>query len=243
MSERFKFKVKRVLLAVGITVVLSPIWLVFFQIGSFYQYQDQYAGDVLRDNPVAARESLEKLGYFYGWNKTLSKFWLDGQANKYLFYNAPYYQSAFDYLIGNHTKVDQDLDNDNSFWALFLKGNVKWRIAQEMYKHALEKKDKAELKKMAKEADELAQSAKNEYEEAIKHDPGQTLPPKWNYDLVTDEDARLAGLLPKPPSIKQILGGGERKPPGGGGNKGEPWEGRSEDIDKKEGLPQPKKGG
>lgn len=240
MLGKSKFSVKKGLLVVLLTVVLSPIWLVFFQIGNFYQYQDQYVGDILRGNPVAARENFKKLEYFYGWNEALSKFWLDGLANKHLFYNASYYRSAFDYLTGNYTKAAKDLENDDSFWALFIKGNIKWRLAQGMYRHATEMKDKKEAEKIKKEAEELAISAKEEYEKAIRKDPAHTLPPKWNYDLINDPDARISALLPKP-VIKIPLGYPD--PRGAPSEGNEPLPGNSEELKEKKGSPNPKRGG
>ncbi len=243
MVEKRRISFVRVMLALLATIILGLIWLAPFRLGDFYRHQDDFSGSVLRGDTSTARENLEKVEYFYGWNKVLDNFWLDGQANKYLFYNAPYHRSALDYLIGNHTKVAEDLKNDNSFWASYLKGNVNWRIAQDMYKHALEIKDKKEMEVAKKVAKELASSTKDQYVEAIKQDDGQTLPPKWNYDLTTDEDALMRALLPKPPRIRIPLG----VPPLGVpspvlGEKPLP-PGNSEDLDKKEGLPQPKRGG
>src|SRR3989344_4844787 len=103
MREKFRFNFLRIFSALMLTVLFGLIWLVPFQLGNFYQYQDEYSGDVLRGDQLAARESLGKLEYFYSWNEVLDDFWLDGLTNKYLFHNAPYHRSAFDYLTGNYT--------------------------------------------------------------------------------------------------------------------------------------------
>ncbi|MDP3731142.1 MAG: hypothetical protein Q8R34_01460 [bacterium] len=243
MAEKRRITFVRVVLAFLVTLLLGLVWLIPFQIGNFYEYQDQYAGDVLRGNTTAVREDLEKLEYFYRWNGILEKVWLDGPANKYLFYNAPYYRSAVDYLTGNYTKTAKDLENDDSFWALYIKGNIKWRMAQGMYRHGLEVKDKKEAERIKKEAEELAISSKDEYEEAIKKDLLYTFPPKWNYDLTNDSDARLTALLPKP-KVRQPFGYPDpRGLPSVVPKIEELKPGKSEDLDKNPGSPQPKRGG
>lgn len=240
MAEKRRMTISRFLLALLITVFLGLVWQIPYQIGNFYQHQDQLTGDVLRGNTLAVREDLEKLAYFYSWNDVLDNLWLDGLANKYLFYNAPYYRSALDYLTGNYTKTAKDLQDDQSFWALYLKANTKWRLAQGMYQHALEVKDKKEAERIKKEAEELAISSKDEYEEAIRNDPLHSFPPKWDYDLTNDPDARLLALLPKPKVKIPQFGYPDPK---GVPSSGKPGEGGTKDLEQRRGLPNPKKGG
>ena len=204
---------------------------IFYLVGDYYQYRDAYSGDVVRGDQLAARIDLENLEYFYELNKKLKPFGLSWLANRYLFKEALYQEAAYDYLANRHERVVEKLKDDNSFWGRYLRANSKWRLAQGIFEQAL-KMDAVTQSKEKAEADEMASSTKDDYEEIIKMSQGEWLPAKWNYDLTTDAGARAAGLSPKLAKVKVILGTGGKKNKGTGKGKGQGPQGKgSHDLE------------
>ena len=233
MEKVKRFSLKRVMIALALLACFSSVSVVFFRIGEFYETLDDFSGAVSRGDQLAARDYLLDLNYFYELNASLKRFKLNGIARKHLFKDAEYYQAAYDYLTGDHEQVIEKLKDSESYWAHYMRANSQWRLAQGVFEESL-KMDAKTKKEMQKKAVEMAYSIKDDYEQAIRKDPDSTLPPKWNYDLVTNPAAMMAGLMPKPLKIKVMLGAGKKK--GQDGERGSGPNGKGTlDLDKKGG--------
>ena len=187
------------------------ICIPFYRIGDFYFYLDNYSGHISRNDQIAATEGMEQLRYFYDLNKRLlGPFGVDGFVAERIFVNATYHQSAFDYLTGRFDKVAKDLENGRGYWAYYIRGNANFRMAQGVYQSALDEKDPELKKKKMAQADEMAKLTKDDYELAVRDN--LTMEASWNYDIVTNDGARGAALMPKPKKALMILGfGGKDK--------------------------------
>ncbi|MEK7151686.1 MAG: hypothetical protein AAB784_03180 [Patescibacteria group bacterium] len=195
-------------------------WMIPYRVGQFYESLDNYSGQVSRGDQVASREGLTELKYFYDLNSKLKIVWLDWVAHKYIFSDAVYYDAAYQYMTGRYDKIlEGSLKEDDGFWASFLKGNSRWRIAQGVYAQGASLSG-ADSEKIKKQADEMAASTKDDYERAIRKDVNSIFSVKWNYDQVTDPSARAAGLAPKPAKVKLVLGRGSKKGDGKGKDDG-----------------------
>ncbi|MBI4160504.1 MAG: hypothetical protein HY506_01195 [Candidatus Yanofskybacteria bacterium] len=217
MKGQTRFTPRRFLLALAVlTPALFLSWLSFL-IGDYYKYLDNYSGDIVRRDQIAAREDLENLNYFYQLNQKIRPFQLDWIADKYLFENARYYKAAYDFLTNRHERVvEGDLKDDENFWARYLRANSRWRIAQGAFSQIIKLKDVKQKSEAFKKADEMAYSTKEDYEEAVKMAGGKHSASSWNYDLTTNASARANALIPKPPKIKVRLGLGGNKNKGKG---------------------------
>ena len=221
----------RYLIAIVMVPTLFFIWFWPFSVGQFYEKLDSFSGTISRGEQLAAREGLKDLQYFYDLNAKLKSLKLDWVASKYLFKNAVNYEVAFDSLTGRSDRVDKRLKYEDNFWAYYMRGNAKWRIAQSDFRHALTLEDAKLKEEEKKKADDMAASTKDDYERAIKSDPAGTLPPKWNYDLVTNPAARAAALGPKPVKVRLVLGEGGKGKKGLGDDKGDGLKGKGlEDL-------------
>ncbi len=243
-TKRFTFL--RFLAAILIAFLFSGMAYLLYKVGLYYSYLDAYSGHIARGDQTAAREGMEDLNYFYELSDNLHLRWA---ADKYLFKDSIYHRAAFNYVAGDYDRVISDLQGQDSFWAYYIRGNAQWRRAQGIYANGLNLNDKAEKEKQLKAADDLAKDmVKDDYALAVKSDPAGSLPPSWNYDLVSDDGARQKGLQPKPAPIKVKLGipipGGKSGP----GPKGEKDKGKAgtkpQDLDNKGGeTPGAKPGG
>ncbi len=234
MSKHFSFG--RVLLIIIVLVFSAVVSRVFYLVGDYYGYLDAYSGDVVRGDQPAAQDDLEKLKYFYQLNNKLKPFGLSWLADRYFFEDAVYQATAYDYLTNRHEKVIGDLKSENSFWGYYLRANSKWRLAQGVFAQSLQKETATRLKEQL-EAVELALSAKEDYEEAVKITKGEHLGASWNYDLMTNAAKMKAALQPKPAVVKIRLGIGGRKNKGSGQDKGQGPEGNDSQDLKIEGPP------
>lgn len=219
-----KGKVKRVTFyrvsaAIALLIFLLSASSVMYLVSQYYKYLDAYSGDVAREDQIAAREDMEKLQYFYELNGRLKPYWLDGVAEEYIFKGTLYHEAAYDYLVSRYERVLERLQNDQGFWARFLRANAKWRLAQGIFEQSLQMSLKTKLE-MQMQADELASSTRDDYEEAVKATGGGHLPSSWNYDLTTNDGARAGALQPKVPGVKIRLGEGGKKDKGLGKDKG-----------------------
>ncbi len=221
MQKIRRITLGRISVASVLLVLAFSSVFVMYKIAGYYKYLDAYSGDVIRGDQIAARNDLANLKYFHDLNKKLKPFKLDWIADKYFFKDARYREVAYDSMRNRFEKVVEDLKDDNSYWGRLLRANARWRLAQGVFEQALKKDPKTSLEEQ-KKADELALSTKDDYAEAIKLSGGELLPPKWNYDLTTNPNARAAGLQPKPPKIIIKLGlGGGKKEKGQGKDKGQ----------------------
>lgn len=244
MNMAKRFTLVRILIALVLTVLFTGSGYVLYEVGLYYSYLDNYSGHIERGDQTAARDGLKDLEYFYQLNRKLDALHLDWLGDKYLFYDSVYHRAAFNYIAGDYKKVASDLQDQDSFWAFYLRANANWRIAQGIYANGLNlpdktDKDKAEKEKQLKSADDLAKTlVKDDYALSVRSDPSGSLPPSWNYDLVSNDSARKKGLQPKPGPIKVKLGNN----PGGGsgpGLKGKDDDGKAatkpKDLDSKDG--------
>lgn len=220
------FSAGRFLAAILVIAFFLGIALVLNEVGLYYHSLDDYSGHLARGDQSAARDALKDLENFYQLNRKLSRFSLSWVADRFLFSEAIFHRAAFHYLIGDYGRVINDLQGEEHFWAYYLRANARWRQAQGIYANALNLGQNQQVMKdkQLKMADDLAKSlVKDDYALAIKGDPQGTLPPKWNYDLMTDDAARGRGLRPKPPKIRLKLGEkeGEGKDRGLLGDEGE----------------------
>ena len=241
-TKRFTFL--RFFLVLVLTVFFTGAGYLMYEVGLYYTYLDNYSGDVARGDQSAARDGIGDLDYFYQLNKKLNVIHLGWLGDKYLFYDSVYHRAAFNYIAGDYKKVTDDLQGQDGFWAYYIRGNAQWRKAQGIYANALNlpnktDKDKAEMAKQLKAADDLAKTVvKDDYAMAVRSDPSGSLPPSWNYDLVSNDATRKKGLQPKPAPIKVKLG----QKPGNGpgpGPKGKDNDGKAgtkpKDLDSKDG--------
>ncbi len=163
---------------------------------------------------------------------------LDQIAEKYLFQDAKFYRGAYMYISRDWSSVLDELEQEEGFWAYYIRANARWRQAQDMYANALNLSDQARKEDQLKKADEISKSTKDDYLMAIKTDPDNTLEPKWNYDLITDDNARMNALKPQPAEKKIKFGipgpGGSGEGPEGEKNKGDKSH-KPEDLDRKGG--------
>ena len=215
MEKQKRFTVGRIIMVLALLIFLFGISRVFYIVGDYYQYLDAYSGDIARGDQLAAKDDLENLKYFYQLNSKLKPFGLSWVADKYFFQEALVQAAAYDYLTNRHERVIEQLKDEQGLWGRYLRANSKWRLAQGVFEQSL-KKDPATKLKEQSEADEMASSTKDDYEEAVKISQGDWLPAKWNYDLTTNDEARARGLRPKPASIKIKLGTGGKKDQGKG---------------------------
>lgn len=236
MEKAKRFTIRRVLLAAVLLVIFSFIATVLFNISQFYKTLNAFSGAVSRGNQLAARDYLQNLQYFYELNKTLKPLWLDGIANKYLFKDVQYRQSAYDYLTGNHEKVIKELQDYDDYWARYIRSNSRWRIAQGIFEQSL-KMDAKTKQEMQEQAKEMAVSTKDDYEQAIKkwETPIPWLPAPWNYDITIDPSAMNRALVPKSIKIKVVLGEGGKKGNNPGDRNGNAPGRGTLDLDKKGG--------
>lgn len=242
----------RVICFLLLMILPASIALLFYGGGVYYDYLDAYSGHITRGDQSAARSGLKDLEYFHQLNRKLDILHLSWLADKYLFYNAVYHRAAFFYITGDYSKAIREVQGSEGFWGYFLRGNARWRQAQGIYANGLNLKDQAEKNKQLRLADEMAKTlVKEDYAMAVKLDPFGTLPPSWNYDLVSDDRARGRGLMPKSGKIKVKLGipgqGGDG--PGFTGESGDGKQGKKpKDLGQKDGQgpgnpsgrPQPK---
>ena len=208
--KRFSFS--RLLLAVLLAAGSIGLGAFSYQVGKYFDFQDAYSGHIARGDESAAREGLEDLRYFHEQNRKLDTVWLSWLGDGYLFQDAACQRAAFYNLTKDYEKTVTELREGNDFCASFLRGVARWRQAQAIYANGLNIKDKAEQERQLKLADEMAATlAKDDFETALKANPGHAAS-SWNYDMLSDPDARAAGLMPKPGAVKIRLG---RQPAGG----------------------------
>lgn len=220
MKKAKRISWPRLLVGLAILVFFSAAGWLMYLTADYYYCLDAYSGSVARKDQMAAREDLEKLQYFYNLNKKLESYHLDWLADKYFFKEAVYHEAAYDYLVNRHERVIEKMQNDNSFWARFLRANSAWRLAQGIFEQSFQR-DPATKAAMRAKAEEMALATKDDYEEAVKISRGDHLPSSWNYDLTTDDAARQAALAPKPAKIIIKLGTGGKKDKGLGKDKGQ----------------------
>lgn len=207
-------------------LVLIVSWI-FYLMGAFYWHLDEYSSFVFKGDVIGAKKKLDQLDYFYNWSGRLK---LDFITNRFLFKEADYYKNAYYYLIGRYELVEQDLANDDNFWAYYLRGNSSWRRAQEMYRFAITRNE-SERAGIMKSLKMTLEGTKQYYKKAVEIDSEKRWSPKWNYDLVVivrkgleknassfEKAMACKALGPKPKKIKLKLGiGGSGK--GSGNNK------------------------
>lgn len=222
MTKIRRFTPFRLFLVLSLTGLLWLFWTVPFRVGQTYEHLDNISGHIVRGDKLAINEELEQLDYFYGLNKKLESLKLNGFFERQLFKDLTNYQAAFDYSRGYNERAIEKLKNEDNFWAYYIRANAHWRIAQGAYRQALQIKDPEARKKALEQAKEIARSTKDDYEKAVRSDLKHTLPPSWDYDLVTNEGAMENGLKPAEPKIKLMLGlGGGKNKKGKAGEKGE----------------------
>ena len=220
--KRFSFP--RLLLAVLLVAIFSGLGVFIYQVGKYYDFQDVYSGHIARGDESAAREGLEDLRYFHEQE----------YLPAYLFQDAACQRAAFSNLTKDYERTVKELMENESFCASFLRGVARWRQAQAIYANGLTLKNQAEKEKQLKLADELAATlAKDDFEAALKANPGHHAS-SWNFDMLSDPDARAKGLQPKPGRAKVRLGQSPGVGRGNPGPKGEdgPGEGnKTKDLD------------
>lgn len=233
-SRRFTFK--RILLALLVLIVLGFVAYIPYVKGDYYATLDRYSGDISRGDVTAAKEDLQNLKYFYALHEKLVSFHLGWIAGD-LFNDAKSYQAALSYISRGYGQVIEELETEEGFWAYYIRANARFRQAQEMTANALNLQDPVKKKEQLQKADEMAKTTKDDYLAAIKSDPNGINEPKWNYDIVTDDEARMRALMPKPGQIKVKLGvpgGGSGRGPEGKDDDGEKSD-KPKDLDKKGG--------
>lgn len=220
-----RFTVKRLFFASLLLAIYGSIALIPYRVGDYYQVLDQYSGDISRGEITPARGDLGQLTYFYRLNDKLKFIRLDGTARKHLFKGAPFHLAAYGYISGDMGRTGELMEKEEGFWAYYIRANAHFRQAQKMTANALNLTDPEDRKNQLNKADQIAKDTKDDYLAAIKSDPNETNEPKWNYDIVTDDAARMAALMPKAGQTKVKLG-----VPGGGPGPGP--EGRDKKGDK-----------
>ncbi len=201
-----KFTVKRMFFVAFLLALYGFITLIPYRVGDYYQVLDQYSGDISRGEITAARGDLEQLSYYYRLNERFKFIKLDGIAKEHLFKDAPHHQAAFQYINQDIRRAGEAMDKEEGFWAYYIRANAHFRQAQQMTANALNLADPQTKKEQLAKADQIAKDTKDDYLAAIKSDPNETNEPKWNYDIVTNDAARKAALMPKPVKIKVKLG-------------------------------------
>ncbi len=235
MNIRSRLSIKRLILVSVSLAVLFLGWALPFQAGMYWWHVNAYSKYVSRSNQVAAEHELATLQKLY---ETSQKYHLDGLANRYVFDDFTRFDAAYNYMTGDFDKVHAKLLNGQDFQSCYMRGNAKWRMAQDQFRQGLNLQDKEQRMKLMKRGDELAQSTKDDYLCALKEDRDHTLPPSWNYDITTDDGARMRALMPKPGKIIILLGDEKDDGDGTEGLKGpriHPNGSDSKDVDKKGG--------
>lgn len=237
MGTMRRFTILRLVIAVILIVSAFAGSYICSTLSGFYQKADNFSGAIARGDQMAAREDMKELEPYYELNKRLPSF-LSRYFDKKVFQEAqvPHYQVAYEYLTGRYSKLyEQDLNEDDSYWGLYIRSNSKWRDAQKVFAQSLTQDPKTS-KDQQKIAIDLVLSTKDDYEQAIKKRASfiPYLPASWNYDMTTNPEARMRGLMPKPAKVKLVLGEGKGKGPDGEEGDGPKGKG-SRDLDKKKG--------
>ncbi len=219
MKKTNRFTLVRLLISLAVIVVSFAFCYSLLQVSKFYKSLDAYSGAVSRGDQLAVRDNLEDLRHFPDLNKKLEFAGLDFIANKYLFKDFRYYESAYDYMTGNYERVIDQLKDDEDFYAHFIRANAKWRTAQGLIEQNLSSST-IRIEPALKSV-QMAAALKEDYAECIKKDQKSSISPKWNYDLVTDPNALARGLMPKPQKVRVVLGRGGKNKKGEGQDKGE----------------------
>jgi len=250
MEKARRFTLLRVGLSLIALIFCSCSVYVFYTISECYKVIENYSGAVSRGDQIAARDGMKELEFYYAKNSELTKllkplrfesieFMPDEWVDKHIFQPAQvkYYQSAYDFLVGRHEKIGNDLKEDDGYWGYYIRANAKWRQAQAIFRQSLTETD-AKLKADAQKlAIDMAISTKDDYGQAIikRVDPIPQLPASHNYDMTTDPAARMRGLMPKPIKVKVKLGEG-KDGEGPEGDDGDGPKGKGNlDLDKKKG--------
>jgi len=237
-----RFSLKRCILAVLLLALISGLSLVAYRISDYFDNADKFSGDIARGDVTAAREHMANLEYYHKLNKNLEPLRLNWIAEEYLFKQEKFHRAGYLYISKDWTAVINELEGEEEFWAYYIRANARWRQAKDMFANGLNLGDLTKKVDQLKKADEIAKSTKDDYLEAIKTDPNETHEPRWNYDLVTDDEARAKALMPMPGKIKIELGvpmpgaGGTKEGPRGEDGKGE-QSNKPKDLDKQGGGP------
>lgn len=179
-------------------------------VAEYYRHVDKYIFQVKNGNSIESKRELDNLHYFYDLSKKWKVQWL---ADKYLFNDAPFYETADPYLINDWDKVIVDLKDKLDDPRSYPYANAKVQKAKAQYS-AGEKKEAVEF---------VTKEIHQDYEKALRNclDLGvtylQCYDRVWNFDITDNKkDAEEMLKQPKMPP-KYVLGPLKEKDDGPGG--------------------------
>ena len=195
ISQWLSFLAKLGLIS-AVAVFLS---IVLFTLANYSESSEKLIFYIKINDSVKTKAELTRLHYFYDLSKKWKIQWL---ADRYLFKDAPFYETADSYLIRNWGKVVHDLKNEQDDPRAYPYGNAKFRQAQAKYQ---EGETKEALNTVLNEvASDFEKSLINCLSVSVSY--AQCFDRVWNYDLVTNSKDAEEALKNKGTQPKYILG-------------------------------------
>lgn len=182
-------------------VVAMASCFVLFTLANFSDNTKRFSFYVKTANAEMAKQELVGLHYFYDLSRKWKVQWL---ADKYLFKDAPFYESADSYLIRDWERVMNDLKEKLDDPKAYPYGNAKFRRIKALYQAKGIPLNEALKLVLTEVAADYEKALRNCLDSGVSYN--QCFDRVWNYDLATNKKDAEEALKNPEPQVPYILG-------------------------------------